>query len=182
LKRLGSKRAQVIGWRDMWAMVLVKKDKVFGEAMSKSPGDNFRSEKAHLTFDRMIATYSLIFYTFFKKCPFNKYVDPSLAFFISYLITSRVSTLNLLLTKLFVHLLTSFKNNFQIFHLGEIPSRFEPRFPWSHPATQTVPCGRTMTSRDGEESFAITLKVTDRSAPVRIRLRYQDWLQRINRC
>jgi hypothetical protein len=38
LKRLGSKRSQLIGWRDMWAMVLVKKDKVFGEAMSKSPG------------------------------------------------------------------------------------------------------------------------------------------------
>jgi hypothetical protein len=47
LKRLGSKRAQVIGWRDMWAMVLVKKDKVFGEAMSKSPGDN-TAQKKHI--------------------------------------------------------------------------------------------------------------------------------------
>jgi hypothetical protein len=121
LKRLGSKRAQVIGWRDMWAMVLVKKDKVFGEAMSKSPGDNFRSEKAHLTFDRMIATYSLIFYTFFTKCPFNKYVDPSLAFFILYLIVSCVSPLTLLLMKPFVHLLTSLKNKtiFRFFILGK---------------------------------------------------------------
>jgi hypothetical protein len=31
----------------MWAMVLVKKDKVFGEAMSKSPGDN-SAQKKHI--------------------------------------------------------------------------------------------------------------------------------------
>jgi hypothetical protein len=36
LKRLGSKRAQVIGWRDMWAMVTQKGAKMFGEAYSKS--------------------------------------------------------------------------------------------------------------------------------------------------
>ncbi|XP_046405731.1 protein O-linked-mannose beta-1,2-N-acetylglucosaminyltransferase 1-like isoform X2 [Ischnura elegans] len=36
LKRLGSKRAQVIGWRDMWAMVIHKGGKMFGESYSKS--------------------------------------------------------------------------------------------------------------------------------------------------
>jgi len=36
LKRLGSKRAQVIGWRDMWAMVTQKGAKMFGESYSKS--------------------------------------------------------------------------------------------------------------------------------------------------
>lgn len=36
LKRLGSKRAQVIGWRDMWAMVTQKGSKMFGESYSKS--------------------------------------------------------------------------------------------------------------------------------------------------
>ncbi|XP_023721134.1 protein O-linked-mannose beta-1,2-N-acetylglucosaminyltransferase 1 isoform X3 [Cryptotermes secundus] len=36
LKRLGSKRAQIIGWRDMWAMVTQKGAKMFGESYSKS--------------------------------------------------------------------------------------------------------------------------------------------------
>jgi hypothetical protein len=36
LKRLGSKRAQVVGWRDMWAMVTQKGAKMFGESYSKS--------------------------------------------------------------------------------------------------------------------------------------------------
>ncbi|KAF4532879.1 hypothetical protein B566_EDAN001482 [Ephemera danica] len=36
LKRLGSKRAQVIGWRDMWAMATKKGSKMFGESYSKS--------------------------------------------------------------------------------------------------------------------------------------------------
>nr|CAD7461647.1 unnamed protein product [Timema tahoe] len=36
LKRLGSKRADVIGWRDMWAMVTQKGAKMFGESYSKS--------------------------------------------------------------------------------------------------------------------------------------------------
>jgi len=40
LKRLGSKRAQVIGWRDMWAMVTQKGAKMFGESCSKGTGFN----------------------------------------------------------------------------------------------------------------------------------------------
>ncbi|XP_049805744.1 protein O-linked-mannose beta-1,2-N-acetylglucosaminyltransferase 1-like isoform X1 [Schistocerca nitens] len=36
LRRLGSKRSQVIGWRDMWAMVTQKGSKMFGESYSKS--------------------------------------------------------------------------------------------------------------------------------------------------
>ena len=40
LKRLGSKRAQVIGWRDTWAMVTQKGAKVFGESYSKSTDFN----------------------------------------------------------------------------------------------------------------------------------------------
>ncbi|PNF43588.1 Protein O-linked-mannose beta-1,2-N-acetylglucosaminyltransferase 1, partial [Cryptotermes secundus] len=36
LKRLGSKRAQIIGWRDMWAMLTQKGAKMFGESYSKS--------------------------------------------------------------------------------------------------------------------------------------------------
>jgi hypothetical protein len=40
LKRLGSKRAQVIGWRDMWAMVTQKGAKMFGESYSKSTDFN----------------------------------------------------------------------------------------------------------------------------------------------
>ncbi|XP_059490734.1 protein O-linked-mannose beta-1,2-N-acetylglucosaminyltransferase 1-like [Neocloeon triangulifer] len=36
LKRLGSRRSQVIGWRDMWAMVSKKGGKMFGESYSKS--------------------------------------------------------------------------------------------------------------------------------------------------
>lgn len=36
LKRLGSRRSQVIGWRDMWAMVAKKGGKMFGESYSKS--------------------------------------------------------------------------------------------------------------------------------------------------
>ena len=40
LKRLGSKRAQVTGWRDMWAMVTQKGAKMFGESYSKSTDFN----------------------------------------------------------------------------------------------------------------------------------------------
>ena len=38
LARLGSRRAAKLGWRDMWGMVCVKRDKVYGESFSKSPG------------------------------------------------------------------------------------------------------------------------------------------------
>lgn len=41
LRRLGSKRAQTLSWRDMWGMVTVKKGKLFGESFSKS--QNFNS-------------------------------------------------------------------------------------------------------------------------------------------
>ncbi|KAF8795092.1 Protein O-linked-mannose like protein [Argiope bruennichi] len=40
LKRLGSKKAQVIGWRDMWAMATQKGGKLYGENYSKSPEFN----------------------------------------------------------------------------------------------------------------------------------------------
>jgi len=40
LKRLGSKKAQIIGWRDMWAAVTQKGGRHFGESYSKSPGFN----------------------------------------------------------------------------------------------------------------------------------------------
>ncbi|CAB3383749.1 Hypothetical predicted protein [Cloeon dipterum] len=36
LKRLGSRRSQAIGWRDMWAMVTKKGGKMLGESYSKS--------------------------------------------------------------------------------------------------------------------------------------------------
>ena len=37
LARFGSKRASIVGWRDMWAMVLVKGGRVLGEEYKKSP-------------------------------------------------------------------------------------------------------------------------------------------------
>ncbi|RWS14828.1 hypothetical protein B4U79_10427 [Dinothrombium tinctorium] len=40
LKRLGSKKASVLGWRDMWAMITQKGGKMFGESYSKSPEFN----------------------------------------------------------------------------------------------------------------------------------------------
>uniref|UniRef100_T1IT97 Protein O-linked-mannose beta-1,2-N-acetylglucosaminyltransferase n=1 Tax=Strigamia maritima TaxID=126957 RepID=T1IT97_STRMM len=40
LRRLGSKKANLIGWRDMWAMVAQKGGKMFGESYSKSPDVN----------------------------------------------------------------------------------------------------------------------------------------------
>lgn len=40
LRRLGSRRAQVISWRDMWAMVTQKGSKMFGESYSKSTDFN----------------------------------------------------------------------------------------------------------------------------------------------
>ncbi|XP_064477377.1 protein O-linked-mannose beta-1,2-N-acetylglucosaminyltransferase 1-like isoform X1 [Ornithodoros turicata] len=40
LKRLGSKKSHVIGWRDMWTMVTQKGGKMFGESYSKSPEFN----------------------------------------------------------------------------------------------------------------------------------------------
>ncbi|XP_035219578.1 protein O-linked-mannose beta-1,2-N-acetylglucosaminyltransferase 1-like [Stegodyphus dumicola] len=40
LKRLGSKKAHVIGWRDMWAMATQKGGKLYGENYSKSPEFN----------------------------------------------------------------------------------------------------------------------------------------------
>lgn len=36
IKRLGSQHVQIIGWRDMWAMVTQKGGKMFGETYSKS--------------------------------------------------------------------------------------------------------------------------------------------------
>lgn len=36
LTRLGSKRAQIIGWRNMWAMVVQKGVKMFAESDSSS--------------------------------------------------------------------------------------------------------------------------------------------------
>lgn len=40
LKRLGSRKSNVLGWRDMWAMVTQKGGKMFGESYSKSPEFN----------------------------------------------------------------------------------------------------------------------------------------------
>lgn len=40
LHRLGAKKAKKLGWRDMWAMVTVKRGQVFGESFSKSSGFN----------------------------------------------------------------------------------------------------------------------------------------------
>lgn len=40
LHRLGSRRAQMISWRDMWAMVTQKGAKMFGESYSKSKDFN----------------------------------------------------------------------------------------------------------------------------------------------
>lgn len=40
LRRLGSRKAQVISWRDMWAMVAQKGVKMFGESYSKSTDFN----------------------------------------------------------------------------------------------------------------------------------------------
>ncbi|XP_076347188.1 protein O-linked-mannose beta-1,2-N-acetylglucosaminyltransferase 1-like [Tachypleus tridentatus] len=40
IKRLGSKKSHVIGWRDMWTMVTQKGGKMFGESYSKSPEFN----------------------------------------------------------------------------------------------------------------------------------------------
>lgn len=40
LKRLGSKKSNTIGWRDMWAMATQKNGKVLGESYSKSPEFN----------------------------------------------------------------------------------------------------------------------------------------------
>ncbi|GAB6028767.1 hypothetical protein CHUAL_004583 [Chamberlinius hualienensis] len=40
LKRLGSQKANLIGWRDMWALVTQKGGKMFGESYSKSPEFN----------------------------------------------------------------------------------------------------------------------------------------------
>lgn len=40
LKRFGSRKAHLIGWRDMWAMVTQKGGKMFGESYSKSPEFN----------------------------------------------------------------------------------------------------------------------------------------------
>ena len=36
-RNLGSKRIEALGWRDMWALVAVKKSRVYGESFSKSP-------------------------------------------------------------------------------------------------------------------------------------------------
>lgn len=40
LKKLGSEKAEILGWRDMWAMVTKKGDKLYGESFSKSAGFN----------------------------------------------------------------------------------------------------------------------------------------------
>lgn len=36
LKTLGSQKAEHLGWRDMWAMVTRKGDRLYGEMLSKS--------------------------------------------------------------------------------------------------------------------------------------------------
>lgn len=40
LKKMGSERADILGWRDMWAMVAKKGEKMYGESFSKSAGFN----------------------------------------------------------------------------------------------------------------------------------------------
>lgn len=40
LKRLGSEKSEMLGWRDMWAMVTRKGEKSYGESFSKSAGFN----------------------------------------------------------------------------------------------------------------------------------------------
>lgn len=40
LRRLGSRRAQLISWRDMWAMVAQKGVQMYGESYSKSTDFN----------------------------------------------------------------------------------------------------------------------------------------------
>ncbi|KAK7601264.1 hypothetical protein V9T40_008705 [Parthenolecanium corni] len=40
LKRLGSEKSEILGWRDMWAMVTRKGEKPYGESFSKSAGFN----------------------------------------------------------------------------------------------------------------------------------------------
>ncbi|XP_065206795.1 protein O-linked-mannose beta-1,2-N-acetylglucosaminyltransferase 1-like isoform X2 [Planococcus citri] len=40
LKKMGSEKAAILGWRDMWAMVTKKGDKLYGESFSKSAGFN----------------------------------------------------------------------------------------------------------------------------------------------
>jgi hypothetical protein len=40
LKRLGSEKADMLGWRDMWAMVAKKGERSYGELFSKSLGFN----------------------------------------------------------------------------------------------------------------------------------------------
>lgn len=40
LQRLGSRRAQLISWRDMWAMVTQKAMRMYGESFSKSSDFN----------------------------------------------------------------------------------------------------------------------------------------------
>lgn len=40
LKKIGSEKAGVLGWRDMWAMVTKKGEKMYGESFSKSAGFN----------------------------------------------------------------------------------------------------------------------------------------------
>lgn len=40
LKSLGSEKADILGWRDMWAMVTKKGERPYGESFSKSTGFN----------------------------------------------------------------------------------------------------------------------------------------------
>lgn len=40
LKKLGSQKSDILGWRDIWAMVTKKGNRPFGESFSKSSGFN----------------------------------------------------------------------------------------------------------------------------------------------
>ncbi|KAG1678559.1 Protein O-linked-mannose beta-1,2-N-acetylglucosaminyltransferase 1 [Nymphon striatum] len=51
LKRMGSKKIQSVGWRDMWAMTVQKGGAMYGEAVSKSTDFNKWGDAVHLNVD-----------------------------------------------------------------------------------------------------------------------------------
>ena len=51
LRRLGSEKADSLGWRDMWAMVTKKADRSYGESFSKSAGFNSWGSAVQLKVD-----------------------------------------------------------------------------------------------------------------------------------
>jgi hypothetical protein len=74
LKRLGSKRAQVIGWRDMWAMITQKGAKMFGESYSKSTEFNtwgapvvLRTEVPLIPAEGMTSLLSVVYFLLLNK-------------------------------------------------------------------------------------------------------------------